>query len=113
MKKSSYIFIFLCFIPLLIWRDFTPNNELKYLSIADEAIRNGHFFTFWNHNTIYADKPPLYFWIIMLGKWLFGDHYMLFLGLFSLIPALVIVKIMDTWVKPTLLQHTSIAQELL
>ncbi len=103
MKKSSYIFIFLCFIPLLIWRDFTPNNELKYLSIADEAIRNGHFFTFWNHNTIYADKPPLYFWIIMLGKWLLGDHYMFFLGLFSLIPALVIVKIMDTWVKPTLL----------
>ena len=34
----------------------------------------------------------------MLGKWIFGNHYMWFLSLFSFIPALVIVGIMDKWV---------------
>lgn len=98
MKLSKYLFIFICFIPLLLFRDFTPNNELKYLSIADEALREGHFFTFWNHGEIYADKPPLYLWIVMLGKWLLGYHSMLFLSLFSLLPALIIVYIMNKWV---------------
>lgn len=97
-----YLFIFSCFIPLLIFRDFTPNNELKYLSIADEAIRDGHFFAFWNHGAVYADKPPLYLWIIMLGKWLFGFHSMFFIGLFSIIPALITLYIMDKWVAPFL-----------
>lgn len=99
MRISRYLLIFLCFLPLLLFRDFTPNNELKYLSIADESIRNGHIFTFWNHGEIYADKPPFYFWLIMLGKVLLGNHYMLFLGLFSLLPALAITGIMDRWSK--------------
>lgn len=102
MKKFSYIFIFICFLPILILRDFTPNNELKYLSIANEAISNGHVFTFWNHGVPYADKPPLYLWIIMLGKWLFHGHYMFFLSLFSILPAIAILRIIDKWVKPYL-----------
>lgn len=99
MKAYKYFLIFACFIPLLFFRDFTPNNELKYLSIADEALRDGHFFTFWNHGMVYADKPPLYLWIVMLGKWLLGTHSMFFIGLFSLIPALVTIYVMDKWVR--------------
>ncbi len=102
MKPAKYLLLFLCFVPLLIFRDFTPNNELKYLSIADEALRDGHFFAFWNHGAPYADKPPLYLWIVMLGKWLSGTHSMFFLGLFSLIPAIIILRIMDKWVSPFL-----------
>ena len=98
MKFSQYLLIFLCFVPLLLFLDFTPNNELKYLSIADEAIRDGHFFAFWNHGTAYADKPPLYLWIVMLGKWLLGTHSMFFIGLFSLLPAIGILRVMDKWV---------------
>jgi len=98
MKTNKYFLLLLVFLPLLFLRDFTPDNELKYLSIADEAIRNGNFFTFTNHGEVYADKPPLYLWIVMLGKLLFGMHSMLFLGLFSVIPALVILYIMDKWV---------------
>ena len=64
MKIPKYFCFLLFFIPLLSLRDFTPNNELKYLSIADEAIRNSHFFAFWNHGAAYADKPPLYLWIV-------------------------------------------------
>lgn len=104
MKFGKYLFLLACFIPLLIFRDFTPNNELRYLSIADEALRNGTFFTFYNHGIPYADKPPLYLWIIMLGKWLLGEHYMFFLGLFSLIPALLLLYIFDRWTNSFLSQ---------
>lgn len=99
MKIARYLLILICFIPLILFRDFTPNNELKYLSIANEALRDGHIFTFWNHGMVYADKPPLYLWIVMLGKWVLGAHYMFFLCLFSILPALVILYIMDKWVK--------------
>ena len=51
MKTNKYFLLLLVFLPLLFLRDFTPDNELKYLSIADEAIRNGNFFTFTNHVT--------------------------------------------------------------
>ena len=59
MKVERYLILFILVIPVLILRDFTPNNELKYLSIVDEALRDGHFFTFYNQGEIYADKPPL------------------------------------------------------
>ena len=71
MKITRYLLFFACFIPLLYFRDFTPNNELKYLSIADEALREGHWFTFWNHGALYADKPPLYLWIVMATRYTF------------------------------------------
>ena len=82
-NKLPYIGICLALLPILLFRDYTPDNELRYLSIADEALRNGTFFTFTNHGIPYADKPPLYFWLIMFGKFLFGKHYMLFLSAIS------------------------------
>lgn len=93
-----FLGILLALLPIILLRDFTPANELRYLSIADEAISRGDIFTFTNHGIPYADKPPLYFWIIMFGKWLLGNHYMWFLSLASLIPAFVIIQIMDKWV---------------
>ena len=97
MKYSRYILWLLALLPLLLLRDFTPDNELRYLSIADEAIRDGHFFAFYNHGTMYADKPPLYFWIVMLGREVWGTHSMIWLGLFSVLPAFVILWVMDKW----------------
>ncbi len=85
-------------LPILLFRDFTPDNELRYLSIADEALADGHFFSFWNHGVIYTDKPPLYLWIVMLCRVVFGKHLMLPIGLFSLVPALVIALVMERWV---------------
>ncbi|MBE9488020.1 MAG: glycosyltransferase family 39 protein [Bacteroidetes bacterium] len=98
-KKTYLLLIAMSLLPLIFLRDFTTNNELRYLSIADEAIRNGTFFTFTNHGIPYADKPPLYLWFVMLGKWLLGSHQMWFLSLFSLAPAFIIVGTMNKWVK--------------
>lgn len=96
LRYSLYL---LAVLPAFVFRDFTLDNELRYLSIADEALRNGSLFTFTNHGNIYADKPPLYLWIVMAGKLLLGTHSLLFLGLFSFIPALVIVDKMGQWIK--------------
>lgn len=101
MKNKSlylYLFIALALLPVLLLRDYTPSNELRYLSIADEALRNGTFFAFTNHGLPYADKPPFYIWLVMLCKFLLGKHCMLLLSLFSLVPAFVIVHTMDRWV---------------
>lgn len=98
-KYIIYIGIVIVLLPLMVLRDFTPSNELRYLSIADEALRNHTFFTFYNHGEIYADKPPFYFWLLMLCKWMTGDFRMWMLSLLSLLPALVILQVMDHWVK--------------
>lgn len=84
-------------LPLLLMRDFTPANELRYLSIADEALRNHVFFAFTNHGVPYADKPPMYLWLVMLMRTVFGHHCMLALSALSLVPALLIVSVMNAW----------------
>ncbi|MDZ7613752.1 MAG: hypothetical protein U5K51_08690 [Flavobacteriaceae bacterium] len=102
MKIKNNYFPYLAlfaFLPVIILRDFTPLNELRYLSIADEALRDGNLFTFKNHGIPYADKPPLFLWLIMAAKSLWGSHQMWILALGSLIPALVIIQTMDNWVK--------------
>lgn len=82
-------------LPVMVLRDFSPDNELRYLSIADESIRNGTLFAFTNHGVPYADKPPLYLWLLMAAKTLSGSHQMWLLSLFSLVPALVTVSVMS------------------
>lgn len=103
----------LAVLPIFIFRDFTPDNELRYLSIADEALQNGSIFTFTSHGIIYADKPPLYLWIVMFGKVLLGTHSMLFLALFSLIPALVMIWFMDKWVAEILPAEERLSAQLM
>jgi 4-amino-4-deoxy-L-arabinose transferase-like glycosyltransferase len=110
LRYASYL---LAVLPMFLFRDFTAGNELRYLSIADEALRNGNFFTFTNHGVVYADKPPLYLWIVMLGRWLFGSHNMLFLALFSFVPALVIMAVMDNWVKKLMPEDARLATQLM
>lgn len=96
-KHLLYIGICVALLPTLLLRDVTPANELRYLSIADEALRNHTLFAFTNHGTPYADKPPLYLWLIMLCRWIVGSHKVWLLSLFSLVPALIIVRTMDRW----------------
>ena len=99
--KSKYIYLiwFIALLPAMILRDFTPNNELRYLNIIDEAISSGNIFTFTNQGEIYADKPPLYFWLMMIGKLILGEHRMWYYSLLSFIPALVILITMTKWIR--------------
>lgn len=97
-----YVLAAAAMMPALFSRDFTPDNELRYMSIADEAIEQGSVWCFTNHGEAYADKPPLYMWIVMAGRYLFGQNCMWFLGLFSLVPMLLVGRIMDGWARSRL-----------
>lgn len=98
--KNKYIYLiwFIALLPAIFLRDYTPNNELRYLSIVDEALQNGNVFTFTNQGEIYADKPPLHFWLMMIGKLILGEHRMWYYSLLSIIPAFVILITMTRWV---------------
>lgn len=87
----------LMLLPVFLLRDYTVDNELRYLSIVDEALRDGTLFAFHNHGAAYADKPPLYFWFMMAFRSLTGAHYMALIGLLTVIPAIVIMYIMNRW----------------
>lgn len=113
MKNSlKYILPLLALVPLFIFRDYTPDNELRYISIIEEALQNGSIFTFYNQGVAYADKPPLYFWFLMLCRQLTGQNIMLLAGLFTLIPCAVIFYVMDKFSKlnstPLLMLITSV-----
>lgn len=87
----------LLLLPVLIFRPLTPTNELKYLAIADEALRDGHLWCMYLDGAVYADKPPLYLWIVMGCRQLLGCHCASLLELFSLLPALGILLIFGRW----------------
>ncbi len=85
--------------PVMALRDYSPSNELRYISIVDEALEQGHVLVFTNQGQDYADKPPFYFWLMMLCKVLFGEHFMYALSMLSFIPACVIIAVMDKWLR--------------
>ena len=111
--KYRYFIWFILLLPAFFFRDFTIPTELKYVSMVDEALRNNTLFTFYNHGEAYADKPPLYFWLLMLGKQITGKHMMLIIGLFSLLPAIGIAVIMDKWFKKFDISHNPVISNLL
>ncbi len=113
--KTNYLnFIWLiALLPIMLLRDFTPSNELRYLSIVDEALRNGTLFTFSHQGVPYADKPPLFFWLMMIGKLILGGHYMWYLSLLSFIPAAIILMVMNKWIKNETDQKGITAAQLL
>lgn len=92
-----YAGVLVALLPIMIFRDFTPDNELRYISIVDEAIRNHDFFAFHNHGIPYADKPPMYFWFLMLCRLIAGQHCMWLAAMGSLLPAFGVIAIMDKW----------------
>lgn len=108
-----YLLYLILLLPVFVYRDFTPANELKYLSIVDEALQNNTWFTFYNHGEMYADKPPLFFWLLMLVRWLTGEYLIGIIGLFSLLPAMGILILMDRWVKMAGVNHNPMVSNLL
>ena len=67
MRKNNekillYMGLCLAVLPVILLRDFTPANELRYLSLAEEALREHRWWAFTNQGEVFADKPPLYLW---------------------------------------------------
>ena len=86
LRYLPYVF-FIALLPAMIFRDFSPANELRYLSIADEAIRQGGTSSLLPTMANCMPTNRRCIWrIIMLGKMIFGKHQMWFLALFSFVP---------------------------
>lgn len=87
-KKNDFLFIplilFLITIPLIM-RDFTPRDELKYIDISNTMIKTHNFFVQYFNNELYTDKPPLYFWIIIVSRYIFGGFYTYGIVVFNII----------------------------
>ncbi len=97
---AVFAFVTVCVLPMLLWRDPSPSNELRYLSIEDEALRDGHFFAFYNQGLPYTDKPPLFFWLLMFFRLFCGATCMWLPILFTaLLPSFVTVAVMDHWLR--------------
>lgn len=94
----QYLPFIVALVPIMLLRDFTPANELKYLAVAREALQEGHLFALTLKGEPFVEFPPLYFWLLMASKVIFRHWYMVQLSLFSLIPALLIVHYMNRWV---------------
>lgn len=97
--RLRYLLFLILLLPAYYFRDYTPNNELRYVSIVDEALKNHTYFTFYTHGELYADKPPLYFWLMMLLRKITGDYYLAWMGLLSLLPMLGVMGVMNRWMR--------------
>ncbi len=49
-----------------------PIDETRYLSVAWEMWHSGNFLVPQSNGIPYSHKPPLLFWLVHLGWWLFG-----------------------------------------
>ena len=95
-----FAFVTVCVLPMMILRDPSPSNELRYLSIVEEALEGGHFFCFYNQGIPYTDKPPLFFWLLMFFRLFCSSTCMWLPILFTaLIPSFVTAAVMDRWLR--------------
>ncbi len=56
----------------LLARPAMPVDETRYLSVAWEMWNSGQFLVPHSNGLPYSHKPPLLFWLIDFGWWLFG-----------------------------------------
>lgn len=56
----------------LLTRPLIPVDELRYAAVAWEMWSRGDFLVPYLNGEPYSHKPPLFFWLIQAGWWLFG-----------------------------------------
>ena len=49
-----------------------PYDETRYIAVAWEMWRDQHWLIPVINGSLYADKPPLLFWLVHAGWWIFG-----------------------------------------
>jgi 4-amino-4-deoxy-L-arabinose transferase-like glycosyltransferase len=56
----------------LLTRPLLPVDETRYVAVAWEMWQRGDFLVPYLNGAPYSHKPPLFFWLIHAGWWLFG-----------------------------------------
>ncbi len=68
----AFLCVFLVFIAVLYSLPVMPIDETRYMSVAWEMWCSKSFLVPILNGSPYSHKPPLYFWLIHLGWWIFG-----------------------------------------
>jgi 4-amino-4-deoxy-L-arabinose transferase-like glycosyltransferase len=58
----------------LLTRPLLPVDETRYATVAWEMWLRGDFLVPYLNGEPYSHKPPLFFWLIHAGWWVFGVH---------------------------------------
>jgi len=58
----------------LVTRPLLPVDETRYATVAWEMWLRGDFLVPYLNGEPYSHKPPLFFWLIHAGWWVFGVH---------------------------------------
>ncbi len=93
----------------LLTRPLIPVDELRYAAVAWEMWSRGDFLVPYLNGEPYSHKPPLFFWLIHAGWWLFGVSE----GVVRLVaPVLMLCNLLLVALLAKLLwpRHTGIAQ---
>ena len=64
----------LVLLTALVTRPLLPVDETRYATVAWEMWLRGDFLVPYLNGEPYSHKPPLFFWLIHAGWWLFGVH---------------------------------------
>ena len=62
----------LVLLTVLLTRPLLPVDETRYAAVAWEMWQRGDFLVPYLNGEPYSHKPPLFFWLIHAGWWLFG-----------------------------------------
>ena len=77
-RSGSWAGLLLLWLIVLLTALFTrpllPVDETRYASVAWEMWSRGDLLVPYLNGEPYSHKPPLYFWLIHAGWWLFGVH---------------------------------------
>ncbi len=87
------------FLLTLHFRPLIPIDETRYLAVAWEMWQRQNFIVPHLNGQTYSHKPPLLFWIIQGGWWLFGVHdwvARMVPGLFAMASLLLLVRLSRT-----------------
>ncbi|SDC08421.1 MULTISPECIES: ArnT family glycosyltransferase [unclassified Candidatus Frackibacter] len=98
LSKRSIIYILILvlacgilYLPSTVNRDLHGKEELKYVEVAREMAAGGTWLVPHFGGEFYADKPPVYFWILNLSKLIFGTYSTLAMALPSILASIIIV----------------------
>ncbi|TDO94809.1 4-amino-4-deoxy-L-arabinose transferase-like glycosyltransferase [Halanaerobium saccharolyticum] len=85
------VFSIILFVPSTLDRDLHYRDELRYTEVAREMENSGDYFVPQLGGRNYTDKPPFYFWFLILTKKIFGEYSASAMVSPSIISAIIII----------------------
>jgi len=82
VTRERVFLLLLCllvFLPGLGLRDPWPADEPRFALVAKQMVESGHWFFPTRGNEFYADKPPVFMWLIAVFYALIGNMKLAFL----------------------------------